>query len=530
MNVHILIVSALIISGIITLSLAVYASKKLSSVGSTTYMLLMISISIYSLGYAFELLNYTVSGILFALKLEYIGIVTIPVFWVILAFKYTGYDKKINALVHSFLFIVPLITLILLYTNNFHHLYYKDLGINIEGPFPLAAITKGVWYSVHIGYANILLIIGSFLFSRMIFRTTGMFRKQALMMLTVSLIPFIGLVLYMMGYSPYGIDLNPFFLTITGPLFAVALFRYGLFNITPIARDTVFEEMRDPVIVLDSRYIIADFNKSVLTIYPQFGKDVTGSLIDIIIPDNRKLLDQIHSNKTEIIEFGLEINNEIVYYQSSITELFSYTKKKIGKIIIFHDISIQKKMQQELHKLATTDELTKLFNRRYFLKVSKSELMRSRRYKRSVSFLMIDLDLFKKVNDTYGHQAGDEVLIQAAQIFTDSLRDNDIVARYGGEEFTALLPEIDEPGALNTANRLRENLKAYKFYFNGKELHISASIGISTCFTKSYINIKDDNKLLEKLLFEADEALYEAKDKGRNEVVVFNQSLKDPLS
>ena len=158
MNFHMLIITALILSGVITLSLAVYASKKLISVGSTTYMSLMISISIYSLAYAFELLNYTVAGVFFAIKLEYIGIVTIPVFWVILAHKYTGYDKKVNVLVHLLLFIVPLITLILLYTNNSHHLFYLDLKINTEGPFPLAAITKGVWYNVHIGYTNILLI------------------------------------------------------------------------------------------------------------------------------------------------------------------------------------------------------------------------------------------------------------------------------------------------------------------------------------------------------------------------------------
>lgn len=530
MNFYILIIITLILSAIVTLSLAVYASKKLSSVGSTTYMLLMISVSIYTLGYALELLNHSVSGVFFALKIEYLGIVSIPVLWVILALKYTGYDKKITIMFHVLLFIIPVITLVLLYTNNFHHLYYLELGINLDGPFPIAAITKGVWYNIHIGYTNVLLVSGTLLFMRMVYRSIGTFRKQALMMLITSLIPWVGNVIYLMGYSPYGIDLNPFFLTITGPLFAVALFRFEMFNITPIARDTVFEEMRDPVIVLDSRYRIADFNQSVHMLYPQFVKGKIGSLIDDIIPENRELIDQIYSGTSETIDFYIENINGAVYYQSSITELFSYTKKKIGKIITLHDISIQKKMQQKLHNLAITDELTKLYNRRYFIKVSISELIRSRRYNRPVSFLMIDLDLFKKVNDTYGHQAGDEVLFQVAHIFTDILRDNDIVARYGGEEFTALLPEIDEPGALQTANRLRENLADLTVSFDGKELHITASIGLSTCSTSRYDAIKDDKILLEKLLSEADEALYKAKEEGRNKVVVYEQSLKDPLN
>jgi diguanylate cyclase (GGDEF)-like protein/PAS domain S-box-containing protein len=530
MNVHILIITALILSAIITLSLAIYASRKLISVGSTTYMLLMISNSIYSLGYAFELVNDTVSGIFLALKIEYLGIVTLPVFWVILALKYTGYDKKINKLVHFLLFIIPLSTLFLLYTNNFHHLYYSELGINLDGPFPLAAITKGIWYSIHIGYTNILLLSGTLLFIRMVFRSKGTFRKQALMMLSISLIPWVGHILYLMGHSPFGIDLNPFFLTITGPLFAVALFRYGMFNITPIARDTIFEEMRDPVIVLDSRCRIADFNKSVLIIYPQFCKEIIGSVIDELIPENRELLIQIHSGNSEDIEFI--INNEPgpIYYKTSITELFSYSKKSIGKIITFHDISTQKKMQQKLHNLAITDELTQLYNRRYFINISKNELKRARRYKRPVSLLIIDIDFFKRTNDNYGHQAGDEILIKAAGIFTKSLRDNDIVARYGGEEFSTLLPEIGKADALKTAERIRENINTLIVPFRGNQLKITVSIGISTYSVDKTTSVENDEILLERLLSEADKALYRAKEEGRDRVVEYDQSLKDHLS
>lgn len=530
MKVQMLIITALIISSFITLALALYALKKLRSNGSTAYILLMLSICIYSFGYAFELYNSTVEGIFLALKIEYLGIVALPVFWVILAIKYTGHGKKLTPFIYFLITIIPAITIVLVFTNNYHHLYYSRLEINNGGPFPLIAITKGIWYYITFVYNNIMILGGTVLFGFMMLRTTGTFRKQASIMFFSSLIPWVGYVLYLMDLSPYGIDFSPFFLTITGPLFALALFRYGMFDITPIARDTVFEEMSDPVIVLDNSYRIADYNKSVLTTYPQFSNDVIGTVIDELITENRVLIDQIHSRNSDAVEVVIENENGSVYYHSSITELYSSAKKKIGKIITFHDISVQKKMQRELHNLATIDKLTKLYNRRYFIKVSKNELKRARRYKRPVSFLLIDLDHFKKVNDIYGHQAGDEVLIHAAKIFAETLRDNDVVARYGDEEFTALLPEIDEAGAFQTAERLRTNLDALIITFKGSKIHITASIGISTCLSERYAMTDKNDILLEKLLSEADKALYIAKNNGRNRVVAYNYSSKEPLS
>lgn len=526
MNVQILIITTLIVSSFITFALALYASKNLRANGSTAYVLLMLSICIYSLGYAFELYNSTVEGIFLALKIEYFGIVALPVFWVILAVKYTGHGRRLTPFVYFLITIIPAITIVLVFTNNYHHLYYSKLEINNEGPFPLVAITKGIWYYITFGYNNIMILLGTVLFGSMMLRTTGAFRKQALMMFISSLVPWIGYILYLIDISPYGVDLSPFFLTITGPLFALALFRFSMFDITPIARYIVFEEMRDPVIVLDASYRIADFNKSARNIFPKLNNDVIGTDIDKLILENRKLTDQIYSSDADAVEVEMNVNGLDIFYTSQVTQLLSSSKKEIGKIITLHDIRTQKKMQQKLHNLATTDELTKLYNRRHFLKVSKSELIRSRRYKRPVSFLLIDLDHFKKVNDSYGHQAGDEILIQAARIFTETLRDNDVVARYGGEEFTALLPEIDEFGALQTADRLRENIAALTVSFNGNEIHITASIGISTCSNERYTTTEDDDILLEKLLSESDKALYKAKEEGRNKVVAYNLSSK----
>ena len=182
MNVQILIITTLIVSSFITFALALYASKNLRANGSTAYVLLMLSICIYSLGYAFELYNSTVEGIFLALKIEYFGIVALPVFWVILAVKYTGHGRRLTPFVYFLITIIPAITIVLVFTNNYHHLYYSKLEINNEGPFPLVAITKGIWYYITFGYNNIMILLGTVLFGSMMLRTTGAFRKQALMM------------------------------------------------------------------------------------------------------------------------------------------------------------------------------------------------------------------------------------------------------------------------------------------------------------------------------------------------------------
>ncbi|MCK5100378.1 MAG: diguanylate cyclase [Desulfobacteraceae bacterium] len=522
MTVKMIIIASLLISSGITLFLSFYASRKLRSIGSVSYILLMISISFYSFGYAFELYNTTVEGIYLALKIEYIGITTMPTFWVILAMKYTGHWKKLPPYAYVLLSIVPVIIIILVYTNNFHHLYYTELGINKEGPFPLASISKGVCYYINILYSNILIFGGNVLFFRMILHTSGIFKKQAAVMFFTSLIPWVGNILYQLGLSPYGIDITPFFLTTTGPLFALALFRFRMFDIAPIARDTIFEKMNNPVIVLDNGNRIADINDSAVQTFNLIRKSVIGTVVNQEFPGNGKLIHKLISEGSDTMELELKKNGELVIFNASITIIHSSSNRHIGKIITFHDITPQKIMQQKLHKLATTDELTGLYNRRHFIEKSINELRRARRYRTPLSILLIDLDFFKTINDTYGHQAGDTVLIHTARSFNKSLRSSDVPGRYGGEEFAVLLPDTDDKGAWHIASRLGKNLSYLKIPYEKHEILITASIGISTFrFDTFEINEKSDN-LLANLMREADQALYKAKEEGRNRVVIYS--------
>jgi two-component system cell cycle response regulator len=174
-------------------------------------------------------------------------------------------------------------------------------------------------------------------------------------------------------------------------------------------------------------------------------------------------------------------------------------------------IEMTKADNARLEALAHTDALTMALNRRALMSRLAAEVDRARRYESVVTILMIDLDHFKAVNDTYGHQTGDHVLRDVAQLLQHEVRSVDIVARYGGEEFVVVLPETVTDGAVAFAERIRERIETRMFETNGHSLLLTTSIGVAT-FPSPRVASMDD------LIARADEALYRAKADGRNRV------------
>jgi two-component system cell cycle response regulator len=169
----------------------------------------------------------------------------------------------------------------------------------------------------------------------------------------------------------------------------------------------------------------------------------------------------------------------------------------------------------KVETLAITDSLTELFNRRHFGNTIEKEFNRTIRYQSPTSCLMIDIDYFKKINDEYGHRAGDLVLKEIAKIIKSCIREIDTVARWGGEEFIVLLPETKQEDALQSAKRILEAISNHQF--SGIPGKITVSIGLASV-PEASIDTAD------KLIHTSDLALYEAKDKGRNRIEVAQES------
>jgi diguanylate cyclase (GGDEF)-like protein len=181
-----------------------------------------------------------------------------------------------------------------------------------------------------------------------------------------------------------------------------------------------------------------------------------------------------------------------------------------------HDLRLTQ-LNEQLQQLAHTDESTGLFNKRRLFEQLQMEVARARRYGEIFCCLMIDIDDFKHINDTHGHQAGDEVLRQTGGLLRRSLRVTDFVARYGGEEFTVILPRTNSAGAYRVAENLRSAFASNEFALQNANIHITISLGVACCTTFDHMDGQ-------QVILRADNALYRAKRGGKNQVCFADES------
>ena len=166
---------------------------------------------------------------------------------------------------------------------------------------------------------------------------------------------------------------------------------------------------------------------------------------------------------------------------------------------------------EQQYMLATTDGLTELYNHRYFQEQIRMQVEQSKRYSNNFSLIIIDIDFFKKFNDTFGHQSGDAVLRQVAQTLKKNVRATDIVCRYGGEEMSIILPNTTKDEAFATAQKICNRVAEKTFKLTGNnETHVTISLGVST--------FPFDGDTAPKIIEAADKKLYNAKNNGRNQV------------
>jgi len=205
---------------------------------------------------------------------------------------------------------------------------------------------------------------------------------------------------------------------------------------------------------------------------------------------------------------GTYVNDELV----DSMDLRDGDQLKVGRTILKFIVggNIEGQYHEEIYRLMTMDGLTQVHNKRYFDEMLDREVSRARRYDRAFSLIMFDIDHFKKINDTFGHLAGDAVLRQLGNVVRTSVRRDDIVARTGGEEFGVITPEIALTGALDLANKLNRLVDDAAFEFEATRIDVTISCGVAT-WAKPF---ESGTAIVQA----ADEALYEAKRTGRNKV------------
>jgi diguanylate cyclase (GGDEF)-like protein/PAS domain S-box-containing protein len=284
------------------------------------------------------------------------------------------------------------------------------------------------------------------------------------------------------------------------------------------------ENTNDVIMVLDATPLTAGGPK-IAYVNPAFEK-LMGYRADEVVGQNPKFLQgpatedktryqirqamrQHKSIRTQILNYAKDGNE--LWMDINFVPLFDENGELAYYAAIERDLTEHKKLQFELEDMARTDSLTRLANRQAFMERANSEFSRARRYSRSLSVIMIDIDHFKSINDQHGHAAGDEVLRQLGQHCSSRLRDSDFLGRIGGEEFALLLPDTSQDSAYHVAERMREQLSKTSIVLdNGITLGITASFGVAAMNQED----TDFNFVLQR----ADTAMYDAKHGGRNQV------------
>jgi len=283
----------------------------------------------------------------------------------------------------------------------------------------------------------------------------------------------------------------------------------------------IFESAFDGIITIDENAVIGSFNPAASEIFGYSPDEIVGKNISMLTPSpHREMHDDyirhyIETGEAHIIGSAREV--EAVRKDGSSFPLsLCVGAKSYGDRWMFtgivRDITERKKMETELKKMATTDALTGLYNRGYFNGILENECRRALRYGVALSLVILDVDHFKRINDTYGHIAGDAVLIHLASVLREACRDIDIVARYGGEEFVIILPQTYGENAILMAERLRAAVENAQVPFEGAVLSMTISLGVA-----SMPEVKAETA--DHFLTIADRALYKAKYSGRNRVV-----------
>jgi len=257
-----LLIGLLLISTVGDIFLACYAWRRSKLPGATAFAVLMAAVGCYSFGYAFQLSSHTLEAMLAWSRVQYLGIVLIGPLWVIVTLHYSGRGRRLTLPVTAGLFIVPFVVLILRTVPEFSRLIYRSTWVTTTTPFPMLAFTPGPWYWVSITYTNLAILAGTLLIGVKLRHSSRMYRRQDLVMLLGSLFPWSAFLVYLLGLNPWEIDLVPIALSLSGPLYAWGILSTGLFDLAPVARETLFDRMREPVLVFDRQERFVDCNRA----------------------------------------------------------------------------------------------------------------------------------------------------------------------------------------------------------------------------------------------------------------------------
>lgn len=535
MNVQwIIFASVLLINTVMAVVIATLLARRHTAPGVISLVLMLYLLAAWSFSYAMITLSPELGVKRFWLKVENIGIQTVPVFWFFFTIQYTRLDKWLNRYTGSLFFIVPLVTLVLLFSEHWFHLYYSSIEPFSAQGGPLT-IERGPWYLVSLIQSYSLNLVGMGLLIWRAVQYRNIYRRQMFVLIAAALIPIVVNVFYQLAPRvipsfTFRVDLTPISFTISAALLAVGVFGLRLFDLIPIARYTVMEHIPEMVFVVDSHDRILDANVVARQWLGKSPDEIIGQNSVEVFRDWPELLTryEFHSDLREEIPMPGDLPRTVELIISLLHDRFNNVQ---GRVIVAHDITEHKRLAHVLKQTnqfltaqlaeneglrallqeqAIRDPLTNVYNRRFMAEALDNEIARATREQTPVSIVIVDMDNFKQFNDAYGHKCGDVVLQAFAKFLVDRTRRSDIVCRYGGEEFVIIIPNASLEIGYERAETWRLGFSGSTIDYEGMKFSATFSAGLAV--------YPEHGLTGDALLQAADRALYRSKNNGRNRV------------
>ncbi|MBM0744440.1 diguanylate cyclase [Phormidium sp. CLA17] len=500
--------------------------RRAASSASRPFILSLLSIAFYATVAALEAAAIALPDKIFWSKLEYVGSGCVVTFFLIFAIHFTHKRQWLTLKNTVLLWLLPSLNVVLVATNEQHRLVWS-------GFLPYSQGTNQIVYQHGPGFYWVMSCVylytltGSLLLVKAMQQSARLQQQQSWLALAGALVPLLGGSAYMLNLTPAGLNLTPMSFLLTGIIYFVTLFRFRLFDLVPVARDTLIESMSDGVLVLDLHNRLIDINPA--------AQQLTGIRVTCLGQPLRQLFSSwqviaqlCEASETVQCELLLKVSADC-YVELHVIPLRDRCKGLTGRLLVLRNVTqrqqadlelrqANERLQAQLHEIkalqtqlreqAIRDALTGLFNRRYFEETLPRELARAAREAYPVAVILMDIDFFKQVNDTYGHQGGDCVLQAFGSLLRDHSQQGDIACRYGGEEFVLTLPAITLKDVYQRAEQIRRSFQAMRVQFGSATICTTLSLGVGL--------FPEHGDTSQSLMQVVDQALYIAKAAGRN--------------
>ena len=527
-------VIVLVSNAVLAAAIAILLKRRHPAPGRNALIWMLFGLSIWAFSYAMITVFPTLEAKIFWLRIENIGILTVPVFWFLFTVQYAQVDQWLNRYTGALFFVIPLTSWILIISKDGFPLYYSAVQPVSSSGGPLI-IERGPWYIITAIQAYALNLIGMGVLIWRFLYYRNIYRRQLTVLIGAVLIPVVANLFYQFGprsLLPLSalVDLTPISFTVTAFLLSVGVFGLRLFDLIPIARHTILEHIPEMVFVADAHDRVLDANSAA-------QKALGKSLEEIIGKDPLEVFEKWPQLINRFLTSD-ETHEQIQVpgdpprtFEIDISPLYNQLRQLEGRVIVAHDITEYKwlendlkyaneslknqleeidQLRAELQEQAIRDPLTNAYNRRYLTEFLNKEILRAERESTPVTIVIMDVDNFKQFNDSYGHNCGDEVLKNITQFLNEHARRGDVVCRYGGEEFVVLMPNVSLETGFERAEMWRQDFSETPFEYQGMELFATFSAGLAT--------YPQHGTTGEAILQAADKALLHSKDTGKNRV------------